>query len=329
MGNYSEALFFESNIPGAPNNGLQTHMVIGSTGEIVVGNVSNPPTLAQLAVGADGPYAGLYAIGGPDSEASTAPPGGFFVGGENDTAESGPGIMAVPGATTGGLQGNAGYFAGNVEVDGELSAVSKDFKMDHPLDPQNKYLVHSSVESSEMLNIYTGNVVTDESGTATVVLPAWFESLNTDFRYQLTVVGQFAQAIIANKISHGQFTIRTSLPSVEVSWQVTAVRQDAYAKAHPLVVEQQKPLAKRGYYLTPEAFGQPRERQEAWAMYGKSMQQALAKRDAAASGIAKDGPAQAAPASAVNRNFAHPGATVKGPASPVKQLAKPAVAAKP
>lgn len=42
---------------------------------------------------------------------------------------------------------------------------------------------------------------------------------------------------------------------VKVSWQVTGVRQDAYAKAHPLVVEQDKPVAERGYYLHPELFG--------------------------------------------------------------------------
>ncbi len=47
---------------------------------------------------------------------------------------------------------------------------------------------------------------------------------------------------------------------VKVSWQVTGVRQDAYAKAHPLVVEQDKPVAERGYYLHPELFGQPESR---------------------------------------------------------------------
>ena len=48
-----------------------------------------------------------------------------------------------------------------------------------------------------MMNIYTGNVVTDELGLATVKLPDWFEAENTDFRYQLTVIGAFAQAIVS------------------------------------------------------------------------------------------------------------------------------------
>jgi hypothetical protein len=90
------------------------------------------------------------------------------------------------------------------------------------------------------MNIYTGNVTTDTRGEATVQLPKWFEVLNADFRYQLTVIGQFAQAIVASKIQNHQFTIRTNAPNVEVSWQVTSVRRDAYAKAHPLVVEAEK-----------------------------------------------------------------------------------------
>ena len=88
--------------------------------------------------------------------------------------------------------------------------------------------------------IYTGNVITNAQGEATVAMPEWFEALNTDFRYQLTVVGQFAQAIVGHKIENHQFQIKTNAPNVEVSWQVTAVRQDAYAKAHPLVVEEEK-----------------------------------------------------------------------------------------
>jgi hypothetical protein len=72
------------------------------------------------------------------------------------------------------------------------------------------------------------------------LMPDWFEAVNTDFRYQLTVVGQFAQAIVGQEINNNHFRIRTSVPAVKVSWQVTAVRHDAYAKAHPLTVEQEK-----------------------------------------------------------------------------------------
>jgi trimeric autotransporter adhesin len=153
-----------------------------------------------------------------------------------------------PGGANKGLQATMTVFAnGNVNVIGTLSASAKNFQIDHPLDPTNKYLVHASVESSEMMNIYSGNVTTDELGLATVTLPGWFEAENTDFRYQLTVIGQFAQAIIKDKIADGQFRIMTNASHVEVSWQITAVRQDAYAKSHPLVVEQEKPAGERGF----------------------------------------------------------------------------------
>ena len=107
------------------------------------------------------------------------------------------------------------------------------------------------------MNIYTGNIITDAQGEAMVSLPQWFEALNTDFRYQLTVVGQFAQAIVGHKIENHQFQIKTSVPNVEVSWQVTGVRQDAYAKAHPLVVEQEKDPKLKGFYINPELYGAP------------------------------------------------------------------------
>ena len=146
---------------------------------------------------------------------------------------------------------------GAVNVNGTFTAGDKKFKIDHPLDPANKYLYHTSVESSEMMNIYTGNVTTGGDGLATVQLPDWFEALNKDFRYQLTVIGQFAQAIVASEISHHHFSIRTDKPNVKVSWQVTGVRHDAYAIANQIPVEVEKAAADRGHYLYPEALGQP------------------------------------------------------------------------
>ncbi len=106
---------------------------------------------------------------------------------------------------------------------GNLVASSKSFKIDHPLDPENKYLQHTSVESSEMMNIYNGNVVTNSIGEAKVNLPDWFQALNKDFRYQLTVIGEFAQAIISEEINDNKFNIKTNEPNVKVSWQITVL----------------------------------------------------------------------------------------------------------
>jgi trimeric autotransporter adhesin len=150
-----------------------------------------------------------------------------------------------------------GNFAGNLNVTGKLTKGSGSFKIDHPLDPANKYLSHSFVESPDMMNVYNGNITTDRHGLATVLLPDYFEALNGDFRYQLTVIGQFAQAIVAKKIASNHLVIRTNKPGVEVSWQVTGIRHDAYANAYRIPTEEDKPAAEQGYYLHPEVFGQP------------------------------------------------------------------------
>jgi hypothetical protein len=122
-----------------------------------------------------------------------------------------------------------------------------------------------------MKNIYDGNVTTDSSGLATIVLPDWFEVLNRDFRYQLTVIGQFAQAIVAKKIENNQFQIRTSLPSVEVSWQVTGIRQDAWANANRIPVEEEKDAKLKGFYLHPQLYGAPAEKGISWARHPEMM----------------------------------------------------------
>ncbi|MBN1139554.1 MAG: hypothetical protein JXM73_23460 [Anaerolineae bacterium] len=105
-----------------------------------------------------------------------------------------------------------------------------------------------------MMNVYNGNVTTDAEGFATVTLPDYFEALNRDYRYQLTVIGTFAQAIIAQEIEANRFVIQTDQPGVKVSWQVTGVRQDPYAEANRIVVEEDKPPKERGTYLHPEAY---------------------------------------------------------------------------
>ena len=145
--------------------------------------------------------------------------------------------------------------AGNVHIAGNLSKGGGSFKIDHPLDPANKYLSHSFVESPDMMNIYNGNVVTDKRGLATIDLPEWFEALNRDFRYQLTVLRQFAQAIVVNEVSNHRFTIKTSKPGVKVSWQVTGIRQDPYANAYRIPLEEVKAPGDQGHYLHPELFG--------------------------------------------------------------------------
>jgi hypothetical protein len=151
------------------------------------------------------------------------------------------------GCTFGSATGGAAC-AGPFFINGTLQVTGgKLFTIDHPLDPQRKLLSHAAVESPALTNLYNGNVVTDRRGFAVIRLPRYFEALNRDYRYQLTVVGRsFAQAIVWQEIEKNRFTIKTSQPHVKVSWQVTGIRHDRYALEHPLHVEQAKPAALRG-----------------------------------------------------------------------------------
>jgi hypothetical protein len=144
-------------------------------------------------------------------------------------------------------------FTGNLTVFGSKTG----FKIDHPLDPANKYLVHAPAESPEPVNLYRGNVALDENGEAWVKLPDYFEALNRDFHYQLTCVGGFAPVYVAEEIKDNRFKIAGGKPGLKVSWTVTGVRNDAYAKANPMQVEQDKPENERGKYLFPELYGKP------------------------------------------------------------------------
>ncbi|HZS06049.1 MAG TPA: hypothetical protein VFD58_14515, partial [Blastocatellia bacterium] len=207
-------------------------------------------------------------------------------GGNNRSSGSfgGYGIEAYQGyGPDAAHDGESGRFHGKVLIIGNLNVTggTKNFKIDHPLDPENKYLLHASIESSEVLNVYSGNVVTDANGEAVVTLPEWFEALNKDFRYQLTVIGTFAQAIIASEVKDHRFTIKASAPGVKVSWQVTGVRSDAVMLSNPFKAEEDKPERERGTYLSPEAFGQPEERGSDWVRSPELMRQMKERREQA------------------------------------------------
>jgi hypothetical protein len=167
---------------------------------------------------------------------------------------SGPGV-GVYGSS---LSGYAGYFSGNVAITGSLSKGAGSFKIDHPLDPANKYLYHSFVESPDMKNIYDGVATLDARGEAWVEMPAYFEALNRDFRYQLTALDAPAPSLhVASRIEGNRFKLAGGQAGQQVSWQVTGTRKDAYAEAHRIVPEVDKPASERGKYLHPTLFGKP------------------------------------------------------------------------
>ncbi len=149
---------------------------------------------------------------------------------------------------------------GNVNIAGNLSKGGGSFKIDHPLDPANKYLYHSFVESPDMMNVYNGVATLDAHGSVWITLPDYFEALNRDFRYQLTAIGAPGPNLyIVKKVSGNRFKIAGGKPKGEVSWQVTGIRQDAYANAHRIPNDEEKPAEERGKYLHPELFGASEE----------------------------------------------------------------------
>ena len=164
----------------------------------------------------------------------------------------------IYGTASGGATNYAAYFSsGNVNVVNMLSKGGGTFKIDHPLDPENKILYHSFVESPDMMNIYNGNITTDANGEAIVHMPDYFNALNSDFRYQLTTIGSFAQVMVSEKINGNTFKIKSNTPNVEVSWMVTGVRKDAFANQHRVQVEVEKNADEKGKYIHPTAFGLP------------------------------------------------------------------------
>lgn len=173
-----------------------------------------------------------------------------------------------------GMATRAGLFSGNVDVIGNVSKSGGSFKIDHPLDPANKYLYHSFVESPDMKNIYDGVVTLDGNGEALVQLPSYFDALNEDIRYQLTCIGGYAPVYIADEVRNNSFRISGGKAGLKISWQVTGSRKDAYAKAHPIIPEVEKSNDERGMYLHPAEHGVA----ESTGIAQKQLEQMLSKK---------------------------------------------------
>ncbi len=150
----------------------------------------------------------------------------------------------------------AGYFSGDVRVTGSIDQSLAAVKMDDPRAPTERYLNQATVVGGEMLTMYNGNVTTDAKGVAVVKVPAYVEAINKDFRYQLTTIGQFAQAIVEKELKDGEFVVRTDKPFVKVSWQVSGVRNDPAAQSFGWKAEEDKSAKDKGTYLNPAAYGQ-------------------------------------------------------------------------
>ena len=225
----------------------------GFGGQFYGGNVG------VLGTSYAGNFGGNYAAIGVYGESNGTRNGtrigvyGFGKGGEYN--------MGVYGGHNGQGRVNwAGFFEGDINVTGFVRKSGGTFVIDHPLDPENKLLYHSFVESPDMMNIYNGNATTDSTGTAVVELPSYFEALNKDFRYQLTAIGQNADAWIQEEVANNRFVIRSNIPNLKISWQVTGIRKDPFAEQNRIIPEVNKEGSDKGKYLHPEVYGLPAEK---------------------------------------------------------------------
>ena len=202
---------------------------------------------------------------------SSTSPSGFSAGvrGENKST-SGQGIgvygsqagsgWGVYGKVPSSTSGYAGYFSGRARVTGTLSKGGGSFQIDHPLDPSNKYLSHSFVESPDMKNVYDGVVTLNANGESRIELPEWFQALNEDFRYQLTAIGAPAPNLyIAEEVNNNSFKIAGGSAGMKISWQITGIRHDPFAEKYRIQVEEEKSATERGYYLHPDVYGKSKE----------------------------------------------------------------------
>jgi hypothetical protein len=222
--------------------------------------LQNPNPVITLGNTAGGDLTTVAIDFNPDPVSTSGtynPDGRFAFSDEGNSAGAFVWYNNVPGAKNNGLQQNMSLDAnGNLTVRGNLVKGGGSFKIDDPIDPANKYLSHSFVESPDMMNIYNGIVTLDGHGSAVVTMPEWFSALNRDFRYTLTAIGSPAPKLfIADELHENCFRIAGGKKGQRVSWQITGIRQDAYANAHRIPTEEEKPESEQGHYLHPELFG--------------------------------------------------------------------------
>jgi hypothetical protein len=261
-------------------------------------------------VGVKGQSNGGYGVNGESnsfygvlgrSQSSTAVLGLSDSGyGVHGYSNSNPGVYGSSDSSA-GLYGEswndyAAVLNGKVKITGNLEKAGGSFKIDHPLDPANKYLCHSFVESPDMKNVYDGVVVLDRKGKAEIELPDWFGILNKDFRYQLTAIGapgpnlyiaeeipeattntKYSSKSSSNKNKNSRFKIAGGTSGMKVSWQVTGIRKDPWANANRIQVEEDKPDKERGYYLHPDLYGQPEERGISHLLFPKDKREEVAR----------------------------------------------------
>jgi hypothetical protein len=251
-----------------------------TTGTGVVGFAFAMTGVNYGVYGATQSNSGRAVYGLATSNSGTTYGGRFEVDSTSGRAVLGLANATTAGTTPYGVLGQASTATNGFGVfaNGDMGASGvKPFRIDHPMDPANKYLLHYAAESPEVLNIYSGKVTLNEQGEATIDLPPYFASINKDPRYTLTAIGAAMPLLhIADEISDEalkageaaapgdsvpacSFRIAGGAPNAKVSWEVKALRNDLRVRLHGAPVERDKTGPERGHYQHPEYYGLPQE----------------------------------------------------------------------
>ncbi len=220
---------------GAGGNGSSSTGGTGGNGSGGAGGtVGNPGTAGQE-------WDASHGSGGGGGGAAA---GGAYGGGGGGFIAFGSGAAGIIVITYTAdrliLTGNV-QFRGNLAITGALSKGSGTFVIDHPLDPRNKLLYHSFVESADAKNMYAGIVELNGQGEATIELPSYFEALNGEYRYQFfPLFKAMPNLFVKQEVVKNTFVIAGGTPFGQVSWQISGVRHDPYIIANPIVVEVEK-----------------------------------------------------------------------------------------
>ncbi len=201
-----------------------------------------------IALGAGGYGASMQ---GDERGASVHSTSGFGI--RVDTANKDSyGVYST--APTGG-NGNAIFASGTFAASG-----TKALKIDHPDDPENKYLQQFCAEGDTPQLQYRGVVKLDASGAATVQLPAYFDKINRDPIYQLTAIGAAMPNLhVSHEEVDNQFQIAGGKAGAKVCWLVIGIRNDRFMQKYGAAAELDKSDENKGTYLMPELYNKGEE----------------------------------------------------------------------
>jgi hypothetical protein len=177
---------------------------------------------------------------------------------------SGGGVNTFDVIVRGGLYAglNLENPAVQITAAGTVSATVKNFRINHPLDPEHCFLIHACLEGPENAVYYRGQGRL-EGGHARVELPYYFEALAR--RDGRTVIltpcceeSEPISVLAASGIVNGAFNVRAAddrNPQQPFYWEVKAVRADV----EPLETEERKGEGKSAA-ARRLGVGRPRER---------------------------------------------------------------------